>query len=172
MLDTHSRQLISADDILIEYSIDGNNYYPVPFVGNYGLVVEWAGKEFIPVPELHTEDVKITSRAKLDLAIDQNKDFQLPEDCWIKVSLFLNELANGDRWYWARSAQYKQLSKSEKMIISGVNAIQYQLVSNGTFLAFNELRYATLFTQFKASSSSPIQFLTAFNASTHVFLLN
>jgi hypothetical protein len=172
MPDIHSRQYISASDVLIDYSTDGNNYYPVPFIGNYNLALEWSGKEFTPALNKFSEDVKLTKKNKLDILIDQSTSFQMPDDCWIKISLFLGELMNGDRLYWARSAKYKQLNKSGRMLIDGVAAIQYQLNSDRTAFSFNEIRYATLFVYFATSYNSPIQSQVSFATSNHLFLLN
>ncbi len=171
MKEVHPSLIIDGGDVTVDYSTNGLLWYPIDSITSYDFALTCAIKEYVPVPSIYPETKNLSKRAALNLGCIVDKNFELPDPCWLKVGLFLVEISNGDKWYWSRSALYTQLNKQETLQPDNRVGLQYQFSSNGDVTSGLELRPAIIYTNFGASFLSDLQVVTEFGTSQFIYIL-
>jgi hypothetical protein len=169
--EVHPSLIIDGGDVTVDYSTNGLLWYPIDLIASYDFALTCATKEHVPVPNIHPETTKISKKVALNLVCIVDKNFELPDPCWLKIGLFLVEITNGDKWYWSRSAFFTQLNKQETLQPDDKVGLQYQFSSNGDVAIALELRPAIIYTYFGASYLSDLQVLTEFGGSQFIYIL-
>lgn len=171
MIDVHPSLIIDGADVTIDYSINGLLWYPIGSITNYDFALSCGIKEYVPAPSIYPETTKLSKKVALNLGCVADKNFELPDPCWLKIGLFLLETSNGDRWYWSRSAFYTQLNKQETWKSDDQIGLQYQFSSNGDVKTGLELRPSIVYANFGASYLSDLQVATEFGGSQFLYIL-
>jgi hypothetical protein len=169
--EVHPSLIIDGGDVTVDYSTNGLLWYPIDSIASYDFALTCATKEHVPVPNIYPETTKISKKVALNLACIVDKNFELPDPCWLKVGLFLVEISNGDKWYWSRSGLFTRLNKQEVLRPDDKVDLQYQFSSNGELTSGLELRPAIIYTYFGASYTSAVQLPTMFGSSQFLYIL-
>lgn len=127
--------------------IDGQttifSWRPVGSVGEYRAIdctsyrssYQWQTKEFIRVPNVSDECVKLSLRSTLELDVPDLGIDKLPDSIELRIDLKIVDLEPSGNMWWRRTSNYLVRDYSPKFKPDGTVDLGYSLLGQGTTTA-------------------------------------